>query len=249
MQNPEISPRQIHNAENLPIHGNRPSVSQNRGMSLVAILLLLLAVTSCQDNDPTFRIFEKPIIFDEEREQLSLEYMKVRHGLNPEHAVIDPRMIVVHWTAVYSIEETFDIFNPVRLRGRAELQDAGALNVSAQFLVDRDGSIFRLLPDTTFARHTIGLNYMAIGIENIGGSQAPLTRAQLRANADLITWLAGKYDIEYVIGHHEYQDFQGSDVWKETDPEYLTHKVDPGPDFMKRLRRQLKPLEFKSGPD
>jgi N-acetylmuramoyl-L-alanine amidase len=216
----------------------------------VLLLLVLIAGAGCQqDNDPTFRIFEKPIIFDEERELLSLEYMKVRHGLDAERAVIDPRMVVVHWTAVYSIEETFDIFNPVRLRGRANLQDASALNVSSQFLVDRDGTIFRLLPDTTFARHTIGLNYMAIGIENIGGSRAPLTPAQLRANTELITWLAGKYDIEYVIGHHEYQDFQGSDVWKETDPDYLTHKVDPGPEFMRRLREELKPLEFKSGPD
>ncbi len=219
-----------------------------RAFLLAAILLVLLAGAGCQDSDPTFRIFEKPIIFNEEREQLSLEYMKVRHGIDAERAVIDPRMVVVHWTAVYSIEDTYDIFNPVRLRGRAELQDAGALNVSAHFLVDRDGTVFRLLPDTTFARHTIGLNYMAIGIENIGGSQAPLTRAQLRANTELITWLAGKYDIRYVIGHHEYQDFKGSDVWKETDPDYLTNKVDPGPEFMRRLRENLKPLEFRSEP-
>ncbi len=219
-----------------------------RILPLAALLILMLTGAGCDDSDPTLRIFEKPIIFNEEREHLSLEYMKVRHGIEAESAVIDPRMVVVHWTAVYSIEETFDIFNPVRLRGRAELQDAGALNVSAHFLVDRDGTIFRLLPDTTFARHTIGLNYMAIGIENIGGSQAPLTRAQLRANTELITWLAGKYDIEYVIGHHEYQDFRGSDVWMETDPDYLTYKVDPGPEFMRRLRERLKPLEFKSGP-
>ncbi|MFO8029212.1 MAG: peptidoglycan recognition family protein [Cyclonatronaceae bacterium] len=213
------------------------------------LLLVALILAGCQSNDPTFRIFEKPIRFDEEREQLSLEYMRNRHGIEAEQAVIDPRMVVVHWTAVHSIEETFDVFNPVRLRGRQNLQGASSLNVSSQFLVDRDGSIFRLLPDTTFARHTIGLNYMAIGIENIGGSQAPLTRAQLKANTDLITWLAGKYDIEYVIGHHEYQDFRGSDVWKETDPDYLTDKIDPGPDFMRRLRKELEPLTFKSAPD
>lgn len=213
------------------------------------LLLVAVILAGCQDNDPTFRIFEKPIQFDEERELLSLEYMRDRHGIEAERAVIDPRMVVVHWTAVHSIEETFDVFNPVRLRGRQNLQGASSLNVSSQFLVDRDGSIFRLLPDTTFARHTIGLNYIAIGIENIGGSQAPLTRAQLKANTDLITWLAGKYDIEYVIGHHEYQDFRGSDVWKETDPDYLTDKIDPGPDFMRRLRSELEPLSFRSTPD
>lgn len=54
---------------------------------------------------------------------------------------------------------------------------SSALNVSTQFLVDRDGTIFRLLPDTTFARHVIGLNHLAIGIENIGCDDMPVTQA------------------------------------------------------------------------
>jgi N-acetylmuramoyl-L-alanine amidase len=114
--------------------------------------------------------------------------------------------------------------------------------------VDRDGTIFRLLPDTTFARHTIGLNYTAIGIENIGGPEAPLTKAQLNANAELIRYLHKKHQLTYVIGHHEYYAFQGTDIWKETDPDYLTQKQDPGDRFMKKLRKKLADLNFKSKP-
>jgi len=80
--------------------------------------------------------------------------------------------------------------------------------VSSQFLIDRDGTIFRLLPDRTFARHTIGLNYLAIGIEKRWCADAPLTKAQLKANEELIRYLKRKYPIDYVIGHHEYQNFQ-----------------------------------------
>ncbi|PSL06429.1 N-acetylmuramoyl-L-alanine amidase [Cecembia rubra] len=196
----------------------------------------------------TFRIFEKPIIFNEEREKLSLEYLKNRHGIEKERATIEPSMIVVHWTAVPTLEATFDVFNPVHLGGRPEISSASNLNVSAHFLVDRDGIIFRLLPDTTFARHTIGLNYMAIGIENIGGPEAPLTKAQLRANAELIRYLSKKYSIKYLIGHHEYYSFQGSILWKETDPNYLTQKEDPGDQFMKQLRRKLADLNLKHKP-
>lgn len=210
------------------------------------LFVFLPLILSC--NAPTFRIFEKPIVFDEEREKLSLEYLRVRHGLNQETATITPTMVVVHWTAVPSLEATFDVFNPVQLGGRPDLTTASNLNVSAHFLVDRDGTIFRLLPDTTFGRHTIGLNYTAIGIENIGGPDDPLTKAQLKANADLIRYLHKKLKLTYMIGHHEYYDFKGSEIWKETDPDYLTQKQDPGPKFMKKLRKELIDLNLKSKP-
>ena len=220
----------------------------NRKGLVVSILLIFLSILLAEVQAQTFRIFEKPIIFDEERERLSLEYLKNRHGIEKETATILPTMVVVHWTAVYSLESTFDVFNPVHLGGRPELTSASNLNVSAHFLVDRDGTIFRLLPDTTFARHTIGLNYTAIGIENIGGPEAPLTKAQVKANADLIRYLNKKYKLTYVIGHHEYYAFQGTPLWKESDPNYLTQKQDPGPKFMKKLRKKLADLNFKSNP-
>lgn len=212
--------------------------------SIFALFLVFPWFTNAQ----TFRIFEKPIIFNEERETLSLEYLEKRHGIIQETAIIQPKMVVVHWTAINTLESTFDVFNPVYLAGRPELTAASKLNVSAHFLVDRDGAIFRLLPDTTFGRHTIGLNYMAIGIENIGGPDAPLTKAQVKANAALIRYLHKKHNLEYVIGHHEYYVFQGTPLWKETDPNYITQKQDPGDKFMIRLRKKLSDLSFKSTP-
>jgi len=110
--------------------------------------------------------------------------------------------------------------------------------------VDRDGVIFRQLPETAFARHTIGLNYCAIGVENVGGSNAPLTEAQLEANVALIRYLKKKYNIEYVIGHHEYKSFIGHPLWKEKDPNYLTNKTDPGDEFMNKVRERIKDLNI-----
>jgi N-acetyl-anhydromuramyl-L-alanine amidase AmpD len=207
----------------------------------------LLLAFSCSPK-ATFRIIDKPITWNTERERLSIQYLKERHGLDKTTASIEPQMVVVHWTAIDNIEVTFDVFNPPTLGGRADLTGASNLNVSSQFLIDRDGTIFRFLPDTTFARHVIGLNYLAIGIENIGSDDMPLTKAQLKSNELLIRYLKRKYPIDYVIGHHEYQNFQTTKLWKETDPDYRTVKSDPGDKFMNQLRKKLSDLNLKPVP-
>lgn len=212
-----------------------------------SLLFMLLVVGGCA-NQPTFRILEKPVVIDQERIDLSLEYMRSRHGMDAQTPWIRPTMVVVHWTAVPTLEASYDVFKKTRLEGRADILAASTLNVAAQFLIDRDGTIFRLMPDTLFARHTIGLNHTAIGIENVGSQREPLTRAQLRANEALIRYLARHHEIRYLIGHHEYPRFRGSHVWMETDPTYSTVKIDPGPTFMKRLRKRLADLDFKENP-
>jgi Negative regulator of beta-lactamase expression len=194
------------------------------------------------------KIVQKPITWNQERIQLSLDYLKNRHGLSQAAPTIQPKMVVVHWTANNSVKATFNTFNPVKLPGRPELTKASPLNVSSQFVIDRDGTIYQFLPDTIFARHTIGLNYCAIGIENIGSRQNPLTDAQLKANEELIRYLRKKYAIEYVIGHHEYQRFKKTSWWKETDPKYITGKDDPGDKFMHALRGRLVDLQLNKMP-
>jgi N-acetyl-anhydromuramyl-L-alanine amidase AmpD len=177
--------------------------------------------------------------------------MEARHELSQKEPNIVPKMVVAHWTAIPTMEKTYQAFYPSKLPGsRPGIQAASQLNVSSQYLVDRDGTIYQLLKDTIFARHTIGLNYCAIGIENVGnGSDLPLTKAQLKANTALIKQLARKYPIEYVIGHYEYTLFDGHPIWKESDPNYRTQKTDPGEDFMGRLRKRLKKLDLKSVPE
>ena len=205
-------------------------------------ILLGLLVTSCQ----SYKVIQKPITFDETRKQLSLEYLEERYDLQQSEPTIEPKMVVVHWTVIPTMQKTFDAFNPSTLPNwRPEIQAASGLNVSSQYLIDQDGTIYQLLPDTVMARHVIGLNHCAIGIENVGGGDLPLTKAQLKSNAALIKKLTQKYPIEYLIGHYEYQKFIGHPLWKETDPNYLTKKSDPSEKFMADLRKKLKRLDFK----
>jgi N-acetylmuramoyl-L-alanine amidase len=208
-------------------------------------LIVALLVGSCASKS-TFRTFDKFITYDQERIDLSLRYLNDRHDIEAESVIIEPKMVVLHWTVIPNVEKTFDAFNPSTLpSARENITSASALNVSSQYLVDRDGTIFKLMPENYFARHTIGLNHCAIGIENIGSADEPLTASQLEANEQIIRYLKDKYDISYVIGHYEYKLFQYHPLWKETDPDYLTDKDDPGEAFMKAIRKQIKDMDIK----
>ncbi|PYF75599.1 N-acetylmuramoyl-L-alanine amidase [Pedobacter nutrimenti] len=223
---------------------------KNFATKLLFFALLLLSTLCSLKAQTAFRIVSKPIIFDAERRQLTLDYLEKRHGLKQSEPTIHPLMVVLHWTDIMSLEKTFDVFNRSTLPGaRKEIASASALNVSSQYVIDRDGTVYQLLPDTVMARHVIGLNYCAIGVENIGSDQYPLTEAQLLANEQLIRYLKLKYPIEYVIGHYEYNLFRETDLWKESDSSYRTEKTDPGRDFMKRIREKIKDLNIKGVPD
>ena len=193
------------------------------------------------------KIIDRPIIYDSTRNSLSLQYLKERHGLEQSEPTLTPKMIVSHWTAINTLENSFNAFNSVTLRGRKDLSEASLLNVSIHFLVDRDGTIYRLMPENMMARHVIGLNWCALGIENVGdGNKFPLTEAQLEANIFIVKYLRKKYKtIEYLIGHYEYTTFQNTELWKETNPNYRTEKTDPGDEFMEKLRKGVKQLGLK----
>lgn len=208
--------------------------------------VVLLGISSCA----TSRIIDRPIVFDAEREQLTREYMADRYGMDGESSTIVPKMIVLHWTAIPTLEGSFDAFDdPTIPLWRTLVGEAGKLNVSSHFLVDRDGTVYRLMPETVMGRHVIGLNHCAIGIENVGGTpETPLTDAQLKANIWLVNYLSKKYDIDYLIGHYEYTLFEDHELWLEKDPAYRTEKNDPGTEFMARVRKATKKWKFKSVP-
>lgn len=196
------------------------------------------------------KIVQKPISFNQKRADLSLKYLKDRHGLIQDQPTIQPKIIVLHFTGSGTLNSNWNYFNRTEIENaRSFNKNQSTLNVSAHFLVDRDGTIYQLLDETTFARHTIGLNYCAIGVENIGSDKNPLTQAQVEANTKLVKYLCGKFpEIEYLIGHSEYGVFKGSDLWKESNPKYFTHKIDPGAAFMKKVRAGLTEYNLKEKP-
>lgn len=199
----------------------------------------LVHAFSCSDS----QIIKKtPIQFDKKRIALTRDYQLTHYGIDSESIEIEPRMIVLHWACIPTFKATFRTFNPPTFPPNSMRQKdlPGDLNVSSHFVVDRDGGIYQLMPETWMARHVIGLNHYAIGIENVGGidGKDDMTDAQTKANAFLVCYLKKKYPkIKYVIGHNDYLNFKKTPLWLERDPNYQTSKTDPGPHFLNKVMR------------
>jgi beta-N-acetylhexosaminidase len=195
-------------------------------------------------------IIDKPIDFGKKRIALTKEYIHKHYGKKVDDITITPKVIVLHYTAIDSLEASYNTMKPQTLRGgRKDIAKASALNVSVQFLIDKDGTIYHLMPENWMGRHVIGLNYYAIGVENVAKNAEALTPAQVRANILLVQYLKHKYPtIEYLIGHHEYRRMESTPLWLEKDKGYRTIKYDPGEVFMQKVRSKVKELHLKTPP-
>ena len=213
------------------------------------IVTTLLSLKNYAQNNSTLQIIQYPINYSKDRTDLSIQYLKERHGLTQTTPTINPKIIVLHFTGFGNIKTIHEYFNaPTIEESRKVNKKVSALNVGSHYLIDRDGTIYQLIPDTLLARHVIGLNYCAIGVENIGSEKEQLTEAQIISNAKLIRYLTTKYKIEYLIGHEEYIQFRNTSLWKETDSNYITYKNDPGKAFMDGVRLLTKDLGLRATP-
>ena len=228
-------------------------------LSIIAVCLSVLVQANSNTHryrlpdGETITIIDKPIDFGKSRIKMTKEYIAKHYGLHPKTINITPKIIVLHWTADMSFDKSFNRLKPQRLlTDRKDIASASLLNVSSQFMVDRDGNIYRLMPETYMARHVIGLNYYAIGVENVGGKNNKsddLTPAQQKANIKLVRYLKAKYPtISYLIGHYEYRKMEKTPLWLERDKGYRTTKKDPGARFMRDVRKSVQDLHLKTPP-
>ena len=202
--------------------------------ALIFCAAIIFMSSPAQAEDIPFT--DKFILWTEHRDELIDEYTLKHYGMICREII--PQAVVVHWTAFGTLESNWKFFYAEEMP-----DDEGRLNVASQFIVDRDGTILRLMPETKFARHIIGYNHCAIGIENVGGynGREDLTEAQLAANVRLIKWLHEKYPtIKYVFGHYQQGKARASGLFIENVPGYYAIKTDPGPKFMRGLREELE---------
>jgi N-acetylmuramoyl-L-alanine amidase len=166
----------------------------------VRILLALLAAAMAVPAQPT--VVWKPIPFDTHRRAEMAHYATRHYGLHTwrlEH----PKVIVEHYTANDSFSSAWNTF--ARDAPDPELHELPG--TCAHFVIDRNGTIYQLVPLTTMCRHTVGLNWTAIGIEHVGTSDASILRSpkQIAASLKLTLWLMQRFGISLpnVIGHNE----------------------------------------------
>ncbi len=147
------------------------------------------------------RITQRPIPFPAKRRSETIAYSAGHYGTPTAH--LNPKVIVEHYTASSTASSAFNTF----AGDRADVELHELPGVCSHFLIDRDGTIYQLVPLTLICRHTVGLNDVAIAIEHVGNSDHEVlsNRAQLVASLRLTRWLRCRYGIALrnVIGHSE----------------------------------------------
>jgi beta-N-acetylhexosaminidase len=147
-------------------------------------------------------IVQRPIPFGAKRRREMAAYARRHYGLGT-YRLRAPRVIVEHLTVTPSIDATFNVFAPDR--PDPELHELPG--TCAHFVVGRDGTIVQFVPLSIMCRHTVGLNWTAIGIEHVGSRDEDVlgNPRQLRASLVLTRWLRCRYGIAVgnVIGHNE----------------------------------------------
>ena len=153
---------------------------------------------------PHSRTVWKPIPYPAKRKAEMAAYARRHYGAQyATWRLIRPRVIVQHYTASNSFSSAFNTF-------AADVPD-GELHelpgVCAHYVIDRDGTVYQLVSTQVMCRHTVGLNYTAIGIEHVGTSDAAIlgNPRQLGASLRLTVWLMQEHEIALgnVIGHNE----------------------------------------------
>jgi N-acetylmuramoyl-L-alanine amidase len=147
-------------------------------------------------------IHQWPIPYGAARRRQMAAY-SLRHYGEDTYVLSKPKVIVEHYTETANAQEAFNTFAP-------DVPDSEfheLPNTCAHFLVEASGRIDQLVALTLRCRHTTGLNWTAIGIENVGLSDREILEdpRQMAASLSLTAWLRCRYGIalKNVIGHNE----------------------------------------------
>jgi N-acetylmuramoyl-L-alanine amidase len=147
-------------------------------------------------------VIAKPIPFGAARRAETAAYARRHYGIDTWR-LTHPHVIVEHYTANESLSSTWNTF--ASDAPDPELHERPG--TCAHFVIDRDGRIYQLVALTVICRHTVGLNWTAIGIEHVGTSDAEIldNPKQIAASLRLTLWLMHRFGISLpnVIGHSE----------------------------------------------
>jgi N-acetylmuramoyl-L-alanine amidase len=143
-----------------------------------------------------------PIPYGAKRKHQMASY-SARHYGERTWRLRRPRVIVEHMAQTNAVTAVYDTF----AANVPDVELHELPGVCAHYVISSRGRIFRLVNLRTRCRHTVGLNWTAIGIEHVGYGDGDVlgNRRALRASLRLTRWLRCRFRIRVrnVIGHAE----------------------------------------------
>ena len=198
----------------------RITITAALALALCASLIAAFALARAPGADaaaarsvaPRPPITQKYIAFGAKRKAETAAYNK-RHYHQDTYVLSNPHVIVLHFTDGAQWQSAWNTFNnDTKYMSTPGLWEYPS--TSAHFIVDKDGTIIQCVPLNLRARHAIGMNWTAIGIEIVQevpsgmsghwADQQILNRPkQIDAVLSLVRYLQGRFHITTgnVIGH------------------------------------------------
>lgn len=165
----------------------------------VMVGLVLPVATASVSRPP---IVNRLIPFGPKRKREMADYSE-RHYGQRRWRLRNPKVIVEHMAQAASAAAVYDGFAP----DVPDVELGELPNVCSHFVISTSGRVFKLVNLRTRCRHTVGLNWTAIGIEHVGYADSDLlgNRRQRRASLWLTQYLRCRFGIAVgeVIGHNE----------------------------------------------
>ena len=148
------------------------------------------------------KIVKDFIPFGAERKAQMRAYAELHYGIRSYH-IVGPHLVIWHFTATTTFSSVWNTFAD----DLPDVQYHALPQVCAHFVIDTSGTIYQLVPLELMCRQVVGLDYTAIGIENVGMSDQQVIgdAAQYHAALALTRWLRCRYGLPVgnVIGHNE----------------------------------------------
>ena len=161
-------------------------------------------------------INKKLIPYTKKRKREMAAYSK-RHYGQYKWRLNNPQVIVIHYAEAGSIGTIYNTFRT----DQPDVEFHELPNVCSHYAVSASGAVYKFVPPSIRCRHTVGLNWTAIGVEHVGFSDQDILGrpAQLNGSLKFVQWLRCRFGISVnnVIGHNE---SLSSPFYKELDPRF-----------------------------
>ncbi|MBA3867073.1 MAG: N-acetylmuramoyl-L-alanine amidase [Solirubrobacterales bacterium] len=187
---------------------DRAALAAAAGLALCVCLAAAIgsaaASPAASVSDSTARppIHRWPIPFGAKRKREMAAYSERHYGEN-QWRLVHPQVIVEHVAETSSAASVYNTFAP----DVPDVELHELPNVCSHFVIGASGKIFQLVNLRTRCRHTVGLNWTAIGIEHVGFADSDVldNRGQMHASLRLTQYLRCHFGIPVhdVIGHAE----------------------------------------------
>lgn len=206
-----ISAKVLNNSDLEKIRAKQNKGMPNKGSSIPSI-----PSPQTEDKGKRAVVVKKYLPYGEWEDEYR-DYFKSHY--NTASLKLQPKLIVLH----YSGTSDFATLWRTYIKGGMYNYGGGKRigHLSTHFVVDKDGSIYQLMPLDRKARDSYGVNHVAISVEFIGKNEEELlaNKKQMRTSFALVRWLMRNMKIpaNRILAHSEVA------LGKEVVPEYTDH--------------------------